>query len=129
MQKKPKAKSKNHEIIGHFLNADKAKADKYFWPREMKIAGKLLKLYPLEFLRTCKQPLYGENRLPSLAWFLTEDGKQFLAAQYFEYQKSKVNLVEKREEIILQDEKIGEDVQVVLKPRTLKDFLKMYGKN
>jgi hypothetical protein len=117
-----KAKSKNHEIIGRFLAVDRAKNDKYFWPREMKLAGKLLKKYPYEFLAKMKEPFV--TKMSSLAWFLTEDGDKHLNLQYFEYKK--LSLSFEKPEIELTSNKIGEDIIITRKPKTLKEFLQ-YG--
>ncbi len=125
MKTSPKPKTDNHEVITKFLEPEKGKTDKYFWPRECKIAKKLLSKFTIEFFRFCPKP---DFKVPSLAWFLTENGKKFINYQYFEYQKSKLNLIDKREEIILQDEKVGEDIQITRKPKTLKEFLNLYKK-
>lgn len=126
--KKPKAKSKNHEVIGRFLDLQAAAGDKYFWPREMKMAGELLKKYPFEFLMQLREP-FGKFKMQSLAWFKTQDGKKFLGIWYFEYQKANTNLTVEKEEIVLSESKIGEDIQIKQKPKTLKEFLNLYGKS
>lgn len=123
---KPKFRTENHEIISIFLEINKT--DKYFWPREIKIAKKLLEKYSIDFFRVCKKPLQENIKLPSLAWFLSENGKQFLSKEYFEFQKGKISLEEYKPEIFISETKIGEDIKVIRKPKTLKEFLQLYGK-
>jgi hypothetical protein len=119
-----KFRSKNHALIHRFLSLERAKGDKNFWPREMKLAGKLIKKYPFEFLSALREPFV--TKIPSLAWFLTDEGEVFLSSQFFEYKKQTINLVKEKEEIVLQPTKIGEDRLIERTPKTLRDFLK-YG--
>ena len=44
------------------------------WAKEIKIANKLIKDHGFDFLIF----LEGRQKMPSLCWFLTDDGKQFL---------------------------------------------------
>lgn len=120
---KKKFRTENHEVINRFLNINSN--DKYFWPRECKISKKLLKTYPIEFLRELPEP-FG-TKFASLAWFLTGDGLKYINTHFFEYKKKNVDLSPKLHQIKLFETKIGEDVKVVNKPKTLKDFLN-YGK-
>ena len=118
-----KFKSAGHEIINKFLNKETVS-----WPREMKISKKLLSSYPIEFFRELKNPLKNDAKIPSLAWFLSENGKIFLSKEFFEYQKKNTNLEVDKEEISLSKTKIGEDFKIEKKPTTLKEFLEYYGK-
>jgi hypothetical protein len=59
---------------------------------------------------------------PSLAWFLKSEGKAFLLK---EYESFNMNL--NKEEISLNENKIGEDKKVCQKPKTLLEFIR-YGK-
>lgn len=91
------------------------------WPREIRIAKKLLKEYP-DF-ETWTQ-LKFDFKLNSLAFFLTEEGKEKI--QILKFNKSKKNLLDlfpKQEEVVF-GEKLGQDAEVQKKPLTLKDFLK-----
>lgn len=86
------------------------------WPREIKIAQKLLKEYKgYQFWNNLNQ-----IKLNSLAWFLTEDGKKFInleiKKQSLSYAKSKTYEI--------QDKKIGEDKILQNKPKNLLEFLK-----
>lgn len=131
MEKKPKTKvkSKNHQVIEHFLDVEKGKGDKFFWGREMKISGWLLKKYPLDFLIKCPQPLQDKTqKIPSLAWLISENGKLFLRTEFFEYTKRNTNLCKERKEIVLSETKIGEDIIIRSKPKSLKEFLN-YGQS
>jgi len=90
------------------------------WPREIKIAQRLIKRFKeFEFwdnLQELKSPP------PSLAWFLKPEGKAFLLA---EYEKFKLNLNQK--EIKIEKYKINEDKKICQKPKTLLEFIR-YGK-
>jgi hypothetical protein len=63
-------------------------------------------------------------RVPSLAFFKTPDGQSYLSDQLFEYRRATTNLSQERQTVTLQEEKVGEDVVITKKPKTLKDFLK-----
>ena len=90
------------------------------WPREIKIAQKLVKKF------NCFN--FWDNLIelgsppPSLAWFLKPEGKAFLLK---EYEKFKLNLDKKQVQI--EKYKIGEDKKICQKPKTLIEFIR-YGK-
>lgn len=93
--------------------------DKINWPREIKIAQNLIKIYTkYSFWNNLN-----DIKLPSLAWFLTEDGKRFLVTE----DKKKYLIIKKPEKIHLQKNKIGEDKNICQKPKTLLQFIR-YGK-
>jgi len=89
------------------------------WAREIKLAQKLIKEY--------KEYSFWNNsnqiKLPSLAWFLTEEGKKFINTQ------SKIQSLKeiKRKIYKISNNKIGEDKKTCQKPKTLLDFIR-YGK-
>ena len=89
------------------------------WPKEIKIAKTLIQTY--------KYFKYWNNvtevNLPSLAWFLTDDGKNFLSKEYLK-QKLKFD---QPENIPLKENKVGEDKKVCQKPKSLLEFIR-YGK-
>jgi hypothetical protein len=112
-------KSKKNFNVCRLLVAKFVDPQKANWPKEIKIAKKLLELYDKNFwISFCL-----DSKLTSLSWFLTKEGKSFLITQ------KKINSLEKKppEVHIIQDVKIGEDVQLNKKPRTVFDFLN-YGK-
>ena len=90
------------------------------WPREVKIAQRLVKKFnSFDFwdnLIELKSPP------PSLAWFLKPEGKAFLLK---EYEKFNLNLGDSN--IVLSNNKIFEDKKICKKPKTLLDFIR-YGK-
>lgn len=87
------------------------------WPREIKIAQKLIKKFKeFEFWYNLKDLV---NPPPSLAWFLKPQGKIFLLQ---EYERFKLNLV--KEQVALKDEKVSQDKIIIKKPKTLISFLK-----
>jgi len=88
------------------------------WPREIKIAQKLIKKYKtLTYWKSLK-----DLNLPSLAWFLTEDGKAFLNIE-----DKKNRLIINKNTYNIKENKIGEDKNVCQKPKTLLEFIR-YGK-
>jgi len=90
------------------------------WPREIKIAQKLVKRFnSFEFWDNLKQLA---SPPPSLAWFLKPEGKAFILK---EYEAFKLNL--NKQLIILKENKIGGDKKVCQKPKTLLQFIR-YGK-
>ncbi len=110
-------KISNHKLCQFIVK--KFIKDKINWAREIKIAQGLIKTY--------KKYNFWNNlndlKLPSLAWFLTEDGKRFLATE----DKKKYLNIKKPEEAPLQENKIGEDKNICKKPKTLIEFIR-YGK-
>ena len=89
------------------------------WPREIKIAQKLIKKFNnSKFWQNL--PELGSPP-PSLAWFLKPEGKAFILKQY-EY----FNLNLNKKEVILEKNKINEDKKICKKPKTVLDFIK-YG--
>lgn len=90
------------------------------WPREIKIAQRLIKKFKsFDFwdnLRELGSPP------PSLAWFLKAEGKAFLLK---EHESFNMNLNKKQ--ISLDKYKIGQDKKVCQKPKTLLEFIR-YGK-
>jgi hypothetical protein len=90
------------------------------WAREVKICKTLVEKHGFDFLK-----LHFNNfKLNSLAWFLTKDGNALLL---LEKVKQKT-LTFTQERAIIEEEKIGEDIQVYRKPKSLKEFIN-YGKN
>lgn len=110
-------KISNHKLCQFIVK--KFIRDKINWPREIKIAQSLIKTY--------KKYNFWNNlndlKLPSLAWFLTEDGKRFLATE----DKKKYLDIQRPQEIPLLENKIGEDKNICKKPKTLIEFI-TYGK-
>ncbi len=93
-----------------------AKADPKVYGRECGIAKKLWVKYPdLEFWASV--PLY-RFTLPSLAYFLKNKGKVDLDQKYQMFKAAKP-----AEQPVLSVDKLGEDVIVERKIKTLKDFL------
>lgn len=121
--KKPRKQSSQQVLIGKFVDAINFK-NKGFWPREMKMATKLVTTYNLEFLMWVIPP-YGK-KVPSLAYFMADYGKQYLQEQFYNFNKEKLDISPKVEKVELAEAKIGEDIVLSGKPKTLKDFLGMF---
>lgn len=91
------------------------------WPKEIKIAQKLLKEYGgYPFWNNLNQ-----IRLNSLAWFLTEDGKRFIN---LEIKKQKLKLIENQKHSILKY-KIGQDKNTCQRPKTILQFIRSWDEN
>jgi hypothetical protein len=90
------------------------------WPREIKIAQRLIKKFgSFEFWDNLIQL---KDPPPSLAWFLKNEGKAFLLKEYENF-----NLNLNKQNIILQENKVKEDKNICKKPKTLLEFIR-YGK-
>ena len=124
MQPKKRKLSNHQQIIARFVNVKFLAGNRGFWPNEMRIAGQLIKKYGFEFLIWLPPP--NEYRINSLVWFLSSVGKNYLAQQLVVFGGQSPDLFPEKEEISLSPDKIGEDININLKPKTLKDFL--YGK-
>ena len=96
-------------IIKKYIN------QKIDWPREIKIAQKLIKTYEGYSFWNGLKPI----KLTSLAFFLTEEGKSFITME-----KKKDNLeLDKPIKFEIQEAKFGEDKKVCKKPKSLLDFI------
>lgn len=111
-------KKNNHKLCQ--LIVKKYVKNNINWPREIKIAQKLIKKFnSYQFWDNLKD--LGAPP-PSLAWFLKPEGKAFLIKEY-----EKFNLKLNSLQILLNKNKIGEDKKVCQKPKTLLEFIR-YGK-
>lgn len=87
------------------------------WPREIKIAQKLIKKFKsFNFWNSLKKL---KNPPPSLAWFLKPEGKAFLL---IEYENFKLSF--DKQKIHLSKVKVGEDKKINFKPKTLLSFIR-----
>jgi hypothetical protein len=86
------------------------------WAREVKIAKKLLSLYPIEFFEQYNPGI----SIYSLAIFLTPGGKKDLRANFAIY-----TLTKPKEAVMLQEKPVIEleEVSVKTKSRTLQEFV------
>lgn len=90
------------------------------WPREIKIAQRLVKKFNSFDFWDNLQNLGSPP--PSLAWFLKAEGKAFLLKEYEAFNlKLNQNIIE------LEENKIQEDKNICKKPKTLLEFIR-YGK-
>ena len=122
--KKPRKLSNQQILVGKFV-APTSFSNKGFWPREMKMASKLVAEYNLEFLLWVIPPY--NKKVPSLAYFMADYGKQYLIEQFYNYRKATQDLSPKVEQISLTEAKIGDDIVLTAKkPKTLKDFLTIF---
>ena len=90
------------------------------WPREIKIAQRLVKRFnSFDFWDNLKEL---GSPPPSLAWFLKSEGKAFILKEYESF-----NLNLNKQNIVLKENKIQEDKNICKKPKTLLEFIR-YGK-
>lgn len=122
--KPPRKVSIPQQIIFNLVSGMRGCHDVGIWKNEMRICATLRKKYGDDFLLWVK-PLEG-YKFASLVFYLSVLGKNHLSDQMFEYKKATA-VQQKTPEMPLAEHKIGEDVAVVPKPRTLKEFLN-YGK-
>jgi len=91
------------------------------WAREIKIAQKLTKKYKdYSFWNNLRQA-----KLPSLAWFLTEEGLAFINIG------SKVQDMKEqpKEKYLISDDKTGEDKKTCQKPKNIIQFIRSWEEN
>lgn len=88
------------------------------WPREVKIAKRLLESDEMFFSKISL-----DFKLNSLAWFSTENGKEFIMQQKLQHS---LNL-KVEQPVELEDKAFGENLNLKKKPVTIQEFLK-YGK-
>ena len=90
------------------------------WPREIKIAQKLVKRFNcFDFWDNLKEL---GSPPPSLAWFLKAEGKAFILREYESF-----NLNLNTQTIKLEDNKVQDDKKICKKPKSLIEFIR-YGK-
>lgn len=90
------------------------------WPREIKIAQRLVKKFnSFDFWDNLKEL---GSPPPSLAWFLKAEGKAFILREYESF-----NLNLNTEIIELEDNKVQHDKKICKKPKSLIEFIR-YGK-
>ena len=90
------------------------------WPREIKIAQRLVKRFnSFDFWDNLKEL---GSPPPSLAWFLKSEGKAFILREYESF-----NLNLNTEIIKLEDNKVQDDKKICKKPKSLIEFIR-YGK-
>ena len=94
------------------------------WKKQAKLFSILSKIYGSDFLLWVPPP--EGYKVTDLSIYRSVFGKNYLSDQLVEYAKFKGVSQEKKEEIVLTEAKIGEDIFSGQKPRTLKEFLK-YG--
>lgn len=114
-------KNYKSEFIVACLQVKKSNYKDISWAKEMKIMNSLV--------FKCPDPQFWmhsvtEFKIPSLAWFLTDEGRKYLNDKYkkfkFEFKESK-----KTTQVNLELEKQGEDIETgPKKVKTLMDFLK-----
>ena len=112
-------------LINKFVTVEFS-VDNNFWGRETKIVNCLIKKYSQEFLAWL-QPPHG-YRVNSMVYFLGKEGQDYIAGQLVAYRKATTDYSPNPLEITLAQHKIGEDIVVESKPKSLKDFLNLYNK-
>ena len=90
------------------------------WPREIKIAQRLVKRFDsFDFWDNLKEL---GSPPPSLAWFLKPEGKAFILKEYESF-----NLNLNTETVKLEENKVQDDKKICKKPKSLIEFIR-YGK-
>ena len=115
--------SDNLQIIHRFIIKD-SNLDKYFYPRESKLAKNLITKYSLGFLLWV--PLPDGKKIQSLLWLSCKEGLAYLNSFILEYKVNNSNLTHSHKNIVLEKNKVGDDIQFTKRPTTLKEFLNLY---
>jgi hypothetical protein len=108
------------EFIISCLQLPKSKHKDIMWAKEMKIMNQLSK--------KCDNPDFWFHArttfpIPSLAWFLTSNGRKYLNEKFRAFNFSLKT--DQKEKPKLSSQKIGEDLgELQKKPKTIMDFLK-----
>lgn len=87
------------------------------WSKEIKIANQLIKEHGFDFLMF----LEGRQKMPSLCWFFTDNGKKFLSDI-----KKYNSMSFERESIKLEESPVAPTTEVSKKPVSLKEFLNLF---
>lgn len=116
--------SDNLQVIYKFISVN-GKQHPSFYGRESKLAKNLITKYSLGFLLWV--PLPDNKKIDTLLWLSCPEGHRYLDAYIMEYKVNTTNLSPKIENVQLEHEKIGEDVIIKKAPKTLKEFLNLYG--
>lgn len=119
MTGKVRKPNKQQELIAAFLFNPPASRGE--WAREVKLASKLIKDHGFDFLISQK----GKQKMPSLAWFYTDNGKLFIRDV-----KSYESMTFDAPKIVLEEQPVAPTTNVEKKPTSLKEFLNIfkYGK-
>jgi len=131
MPKAPKLQSAEDILHKKFVKVKKEAVQRILnkknginWGCEIKIINKLADTYPdIEFWRTF-EPNFSFT-LPSLAWLLTEKGRDYLSTEYRRATTDLSALISKPEKYEhINDDVPVEKVEIKKKLLTLKDFLR-----
>ena len=107
------------EFIISCLQVPESQHRSIAWAKEMKIMNDLVK--------KCQDPTFWfhartDFAIPSLAWFLTENGRKYLNDKYHKF---KLELKNQPQIFEILEEKQGEDqVHIPKKIKTIMDFIK-----
>lgn len=112
--KKPKINKKL--LLRKFVNIPE-KGSRLFYMKEMTLLNTLIERYSEEFVLALKLI----KKYDSMAIVICDSYKNQIDKKFrdFNYRIDKT----KYEEIILSENKSGEDINVIIKPKTIKDFL------
>lgn len=116
--------SKNYksEFIVSCLQLPKSRYKEISWPKEMKIMNCLAQ-------KNNNPDFWFHARtdfpIPSLAWFLTPDGRRYLNEKHRAFNLVLNSSLPNQASIELKKEKQGEDIiKNIRKPKTLMDFIR-----
>lgn len=122
--KKYSSFSKNYksEFIVACLQLPKSRYKEISWAKEMKIMNSLVQ-------RNNNPDFWFHARtafpIPSLAWFLTPDGRKYLNEKYRAFNLVLSSSIEESSKIELKEQKQGDDIITNMrKPKTLMDFIR-----
>lgn len=96
------------KLVSHLIKTTKC------WGKEIKIAKVLLAVHPLEFWLSLTGDFF------SLTYFLTPEGKNFVAKKFLEFKLE----IKPQESYVIGTEKMGEDRKFEKKPRNAFEFVR-----
>ena len=112
--------SDNQKVINKFVSSQEIN-----WPREAVLAKRLIFKYGIEFLLWV--PLPDNKKINTLLWLSCEGGYKYLDSFLLDFKKTKIDLTNQNQKIVLNETKIGEDA-VFNKIQSFQDFIKIYVK-
>lgn len=112
--------SEKHKLCQYIINKY-IEEGKINWPREIKIAQKLIRFYPEQMFWEDLPPL---TKLYSLAYFLSGEGINYLKERYMVFSNDGIEITLDDTIDLASLPKIGEDKKVKNVAKNLRDFLR-----
>ena len=112
-----------YQSLIHKFILEEYKSVKGFWGKETKLLKGLASKYSIEFFEWLSPP-FG-YKINSFLYFMGKDGTDYLRGQYFEFLKTKINLTPEQPKHLDNSTVIGDNIEIVKKPKNLEEFLSL----